>query len=165
MATSDSEIILSPTALAHIAVVPRQAKLGLPCYVENAYELLGDATYGRPGDYYHDAPAKKIYYVSPAAPTSVVLPQSKALVTLNNARGVSVHFRPHHWRASFSHSQTANVRRYLLPIFHFPTRHGSSVRTAILKSKLAAQIASRESRQGPGSIRVPYASRRLLLLP
>ena len=44
---------------------------------------------GRTGDYYHDAPAQKLYYISPAAPTRVVLPQSAALVTLRNATDVA----------------------------------------------------------------------------
>ena len=34
---SPSAIVLSPTALAHITLVPKQAKLGLPCWVENVF--------------------------------------------------------------------------------------------------------------------------------
>ena len=86
---SPSAIVLSPTALAHIPLVPKQAKLGLPCWVENVFELLGDNATGSPGDYYHDAAAQKLHYVSPVAPTGAVLPQTTALVTLTNTSGVS----------------------------------------------------------------------------
>lgn len=85
----ETEIVLSPTALAHVPLVPRQAALGLPCWVENVFELLGENSTGRVGDYYHDSTAQKLYYVSPSAPTGVVLPQSSALVSLKNATGVS----------------------------------------------------------------------------
>eukprot|EP01043_Picozoa_sp_COSAG02_P009889 COSAG02_NODE_341_length_24173_cov_28.504777_8_plen_616_part_00 len=88
-AVHDTEIVLSPTALSHIPLVPRQAELGLPCWVENVFELLGDNSTGRVGDYYHDLTAQKLYYVSPDAPSGVVLPQTSALITLKNATGVS----------------------------------------------------------------------------
>ena len=42
-----TEIVLSATALQHIPLVPRQAELGLPCWVENVFELLGDNETGR----------------------------------------------------------------------------------------------------------------------
>jgi hypothetical protein len=81
--------MLSATALSHIPLVPKQAELGLPCWVENVFELLGDNATGRAGDYYHDVPAQKLYFVSPVAPTEVVLPQTAALITLTNATGVT----------------------------------------------------------------------------
>jgi hypothetical protein len=84
-----SEIVLSATALSHIPLVPRQAELGLPCWVENVFELLGDNVTGRAGDYYHDVPAQKLYYISPAAPTRAILPQSTALATLMNTTNTS----------------------------------------------------------------------------
>ena len=88
-AVTPSEIMLSATALSHIPLVPKQAELGLPCWVENVFELLGDNATGRAGDYYHDVPAQKLYFVSPVAPTEVVLPQTAALITLTNATGVT----------------------------------------------------------------------------
>ena len=88
-AISATQITLSAPALSHIPLVPRQAELGLPCWVENVFELLGDKQTGSVGDYYHDVPAQKLYYVSPTAPIGVVLPQSAALVTLMNTSGVA----------------------------------------------------------------------------
>eukprot|EP01050_Picozoa_sp_SAG11_P018003 SAG11_NODE_2662_length_3119_cov_2.158609_1_plen_463_part_00 len=88
-AVRPTDIVLSATALSHIPLVPKQAELGLPCWVENVFELLGDNHTGSAGDYYHDGPAQKLYYVSPVAPTAVVLPQSKALFTLNNVTDVT----------------------------------------------------------------------------
>lgn len=85
---SSSEIVLSATALSHIPLVPKQADLGLPCWAENIFELLGDNATGSAGDYYHDVPAQRLYYVSPTTPTGVVLPQTTALVTLTNTTAV-----------------------------------------------------------------------------
>ena len=85
---SSAEIVLSATALSHIPLVPKQAELGLPCWVENVFELLGDNVTGRAGDYYYDEPASKLYYVSPTTPTGVVLPQTTTLVELTNTTAV-----------------------------------------------------------------------------
>ena len=58
----------------------------LPCYLENAFELLGDAQFGKAGDYYHDTVAKTLYYVASSPPQTAVLPQSQGLLI---ARGIS----------------------------------------------------------------------------
>lgn len=63
--------------------------LHLPEYYQNVFELLGDATHGRPGDFYLDLgtdPASTtghVYYVTAAAakdPIHAVLPQLELLV-------------------------------------------------------------------------------------
>ena len=61
---------------------------GLPCLIENIFELLGDAVVGRQRDYYLDVPAGKVYVVSPQPPQAVVLPQSEGLLTLTNTSSV-----------------------------------------------------------------------------
>jgi hypothetical protein len=88
-AVSATQIVLSATALSHIPLVPRQADLGLPCWIENVFELLGDNNTGSAGDYYHDVPAQKLFYVSPNAPTGVMLPQTQALLKLTNTTSVT----------------------------------------------------------------------------
>ncbi len=62
----------------------------LPCFLENAFELLGDREHGRPGDYYIDSDAKSVYYVGVTAPKRAVLPQSEGLVTASNITDWSV---------------------------------------------------------------------------
>eukprot|EP00729_Bicosta_minor_P006900 gene6901-7060_t len=62
----------------------------LPCYVENVFELLGDAKLGKVGDYYLDHKAGKVYYVSPTPPTNAVLPQSVGLMRMTNVSDVTV---------------------------------------------------------------------------
>ena len=65
----------------------------LPCFLENAYELLGDATHGHTGDFYLDittAAASKIYFVGPSAPQQAVLPQSQGLVNATHTSDWSV---------------------------------------------------------------------------
>ena len=78
---------------------------GLPCYVENVFELLGDEEHGRPGDYYLDLDQNVIYYVSPDEPVSAILPQSLGLLELNNVSDVSisgVSFKEDTWSLSSS---------------------------------------------------------------
>ena len=65
----------------------------LPCFLENAFELLGHPEHGRPGDYYQDADA--LYFVGPAPPRQAVLPQSLGLIVAANVsewsvRGIAV---------------------------------------------------------------------------
>ena len=56
----------------------------LPCFLENAFELLGDELWGRPGDFYIDSHASSVYYVGNTAPKRAVVPQSKGLVNASN---------------------------------------------------------------------------------
>ena len=56
----------------------------LPCFLENAFELLGDAVHGRPGDFFYDAEAGAIYVVGLVPPRRAILPQSKGLLVANN---------------------------------------------------------------------------------
>ena len=62
----------------------------LPCFLENAFELLGDRQHGRPGDFYLDSNTKSVYYVGLAAPQRAVLPQSQGLVIASNITDWSV---------------------------------------------------------------------------
>ena len=63
----------------------------LPCFLENAFELVGDATFGRPGDFYFDREAKAIYFVGGSEPPRrAVLPQSVGLVVASKISDWSV---------------------------------------------------------------------------
>jgi hypothetical protein len=62
----------------------------LPCYAENVFELLGDATLGRTGDYYLDFPAKKLYLVSTKPPVNVILPRSVGLMVVTNTTNLTI---------------------------------------------------------------------------
>ena len=59
----------------------------LPCFLENAYELLGDAIHGHAGDFYLDITARKIYFVGPSAPQQAVLPQRPRWLQWRRGRG------------------------------------------------------------------------------
>lgn len=61
-----------------------------PCYLENAFELLGDATHGKSGDYYFDTNSDSIYYVGPFPPKHAVLPQSEGLLIATNVSDFDV---------------------------------------------------------------------------
>ena len=88
-AVHPAEIVLSATAMSHIPLVPKQAELGLPCSIENVFELLGNNETGSVGNYYHDVSAQTLYYVSQRVPNGVVLPRTAALVTLDNSTNVT----------------------------------------------------------------------------
>jgi hypothetical protein len=65
----------------------------LPCFLENAFELLGDVEFGKPGDYYLDTKDSTIYYVGrrgAGPPQHAVLPQSVGLVVASNVSDWSV---------------------------------------------------------------------------
>jgi hypothetical protein len=60
----------------------------LPCFLENALELVGHPKFGRPGDYFLNH--SHLYVVSPRAPTNAVLPQSVGLLVLSNVSDFEV---------------------------------------------------------------------------
>jgi hypothetical protein len=83
----------------------------LPCFLENAFELLGDAEHGKPGDYYLDTKpggggggATAVYFVGPTTPQRTVLPQSQGLVVATNISDWTVQAR----NASFAPFETEN---------------------------------------------------------
>ena len=63
---------------------------GLPCYIENVFELLGAEEYGRTGDYYLDLKAGRVYYVSLEPPIEAILPQSHGLLEMKNVMDMSI---------------------------------------------------------------------------
>jgi len=66
----------------------------LPCFLENAFNLVGHKVHGRPGDYYLDrfdeGAGSHLYVVAPSAPTDAVLPQSVGLLVLTNVSDFEV---------------------------------------------------------------------------
>ena len=67
----------------------RQA-LRVPAFVENVFELIGDAKYGHPGEYFLDSAAGELYYVPHAGQDAkTTVGQLPILETLVNATGVS----------------------------------------------------------------------------
>ena len=67
--------------------------LKVPAYVENVFELLGSAEFGRVGEFYLDAAAGFVYYVPRAGETMKttvgVLPAVETLVIADGAVGLN----------------------------------------------------------------------------